>query len=482
MKTIAKNNISIFLMGSSLLLLGFFLLFWLKEVYEREVTVLKEKSSFIFINSIREAEMNYFKEVFIKTKSNWKTEEDSLAFAAISMDISAKKEARYSFFEGSDTLIASINPKLNVQINATKGPEIKHEKGGFLLWNSRLKSKRLPSDSLPIVHRDSATLEIIAQLVHDSPKSNDLPSNFRIVKIKDTLSHWSNLLSEPYTDLENGDQFAMKIEGFQPYILKQMLPQMLFSTLLFSITSLAFYFIYKSLKEQQLLTELKNDLISNISHELKTPIATVGVAIEALQNFDALKNPKRTKEYLNISKMELNRLSILIDKVLNTSLFERSKLSLKLETVDLKRLVENVLDSMKLQFENQQASVHFSINGNNFLLEGDKIHLTSIIFNLLDNALKYSKLKKEIYINLKNNSSEIELMVKDKGIGIPNEFKAKIFDKFFRVPSGNTHNVKGHGLGLSYVKSVVERHRGNIEVESEKEQGTVFRITLPKSA
>ena len=207
----------------------------------------------------------------------------------------------------------------------------------------------------------------------------------------------------------------------------------------------------------------------------------MGVAIEALQNFDALQDPPRAKEYLDISRSELGRLSLLVDKVLRMSQFEKATPELKLETLDLEDLLREVLASMKLQFEKSRAEVVFEPRGKNFLLEGDRLHLASVIYNLLDNALKYSSGKPVISIGLDQLNGQIYLRVKDNGVGIPPEFQKKVFEKFFRVPTGEVHNVKGHGLGLSYVASVVQKHRGSIEVENNLPQGAVFKITLPQT-
>jgi two-component system phosphate regulon sensor histidine kinase PhoR len=163
------------------------------------------------------------------------------------------------------------------------------------------------------------------------------------------------------------------------------------------------------------------------------------------------------------------------------SQFEKTEPELKIETLDLKELVGEILNSMKLQFEKFRAQVNFETSNGNFFIEGDRIHLTSVIYNLLDNALKYSPLTPKIQVILNQFDDQISMSVKDSGIGISNEFKEKIFEKFFRVPTGDTHNVKGHGLGLSYVASVVEKHHGTIEVESDLGHGTQFIVNLPKT-
>jgi two-component system phosphate regulon sensor histidine kinase PhoR len=293
-------------------------------------------------------------------------------------------------------------------------------------------------------------------------------------------------------DLENANEvtlgfrktmiYRVDIENKTGFILRKMTSQIIVSVLLVGLTVLSFVLLLRSLVQQRKLTRIKNDFISNITHELKTPIATVSVAIEALRNFDALQDPQRTKEYLAISSNELQRLSFLVDKVLKLSMFEKQQIELKEEQVDLSQLVNEVVTSMKLQFEKYKAQVSVQLHGRDFTIHADRLHITSVLFNLLDNALKYSKDVPSIRVGLKEHENEVELQVTDNGIGIPAEYRKKIFDKFFRIPAGNTHNVKGYGLGLSYVAYVVQRHYGSIEVESQPGIGSRFIVKLPSTA
>lgn len=276
--------------------------------------------------------------------------------------------------------------------------------------------------------------------------------------------------------------FTLELQNTIPYVLKKLTPQILVSAFLVGITIFSFVLMYRNLRRQRRLTRIKNDFISNITHELKTPIATVSVAIEALRNFNALHDPKRTEEYLSISASELQRLSLLVDKVLKLSMFEKQQIELNGEPFDLKELVEEVVASMRLQFEKYRAHVNIQANGNDFMIEADRMHITSVIFNLLDNALKYSKTHPAIQIELTSLPNTIEMSVTDNGIGISAEYQQKIFDKFFRVPTGDTHNVKGYGLGLSYVAYILDRHKGMIDVESQPGIGTRFITKLPKPA
>jgi len=263
------------------------------------------------------------------------------------------------------------------------------------------------------------------------------------------------------------------------YLLKRISIPILFSVFLVAFTFLSFSLLYRNLLRQRRLADIKNEFISNITHELKTPIATVSVAIEALRSFNASIDPQRTKEYLDISANELQRLSLLVDKVLKLSMFEKKEIELRYEPLDMKALVEEVVTSMRLQFEKKAAIVNVYTEGDT-MLEGDRLHLVSVIFNLLDNALKYSSDKPEIELSVKGAGNKVLLTISDSGIGIPTEYHNRIFEKFFRVPTGNLHNAKGYGLGLSYVHHVIKKHEGMIRVESAEGQGSKFYITLPK--
>lgn len=274
--------------------------------------------------------------------------------------------------------------------------------------------------------------------------------------------------------------FKTHFSNLGSIIFKRIAPQLLFSVFLTALTGLSFWMLYRNIKSQQRLAELKNDFIGNMTHELKTPVTTVGVALEALKNFNGLENPQLTQEYLAIAQNELNRLSILTDKILKTSIFENGGVQFESENLDLEKIVEQTVQSLKLVFEKAKATVEIKKEGTYFNLKGGAVHITNVVYNLLDNALKYSKENPAIVVSLKENSREVTLSVQDNGVGIPAEFKKRIFEKFFRVPTGDIHTVKGYGLGLSYVDAVVWAHNGAIEIESELGKGSCFIIRFKR--
>jgi two-component system, OmpR family, phosphate regulon sensor histidine kinase PhoR len=277
-------------------------------------------------------------------------------------------------------------------------------------------------------------------------------------------------------------RYAVSFTGIEGLLLKEITPQILFSVFLTLLTVASFYIMYKNQRAQQRLMQIKNDFISNVTHELKTPVATVSVALEALKNFHALDNPTRTAEYLEIAQSELNRLTLMTDKILKTAVYEDRGVELKTEMIDLDALVQQVLSSMKLVFEKRKTQLSYQKEGTDFTFDGSLAHLTNVLYNLIDNALKYSGEGALIGISLASRSKKLVLSVQDNGIGIAPEYHKKIFEKFFRVPAGDVHNIKGYGLGLSYVAHVVKSHRGEIVVDSAPGKGSCFVITLPVTA
>ncbi|MCS7017867.1 MAG: ATP-binding protein [Bernardetiaceae bacterium] len=294
-----------------------------------------------------------------------------------------------------------------------------------------------------------------------------------------------NELQEPHIIRERvfilpGWGYQAQIEGFMWNVWQQMTPLILFSVFLTTVTVMAFALMYRSMRQQQRLSELKNDFIGNVTHELKTPVATVSVAIEALNNFNVLQNRSLTAEYLDICKTELRRLSLMIDQIMKIAVIEQKGIHVENTTVDLQQTVQQVIASMRPQLEHFNVHIQLHTEGESWQVHGDSTHLTNIVFNLLENAIKYSPQNPHIKVQLIEKQDNIVLSVQDNGVGIAPEYHKKIFDKFFRVPTGNVHNVKGYGLGLSYVANVVKSHGGTITLQSEPNKGSTFYVTLPK--
>ena len=263
-------------------------------------------------------------------------------------------------------------------------------------------------------------------------------------------------------------------------ILLQKTWIVLFSSLLLIVIILAcFAYALHIIFDQKKVSEIKNDFVNNMTHELKTPISTVSLALEALVNFDVRSDEERTLKYLDISRKEIRRLSTMVEKVLNTARYERGEIDLKKEHHSINSLIENVVETMSMQVLKKNGTLDFVLHASSDTIFADKIHINNLLYNLIDNSNKYFTETPQITICTENYEKGVVVIVSDRGIGISKDELRRVFDKFYRVPTGNLHNVKGYGLGLSYVKDIVEMHGGKLEVHSEVNMGTTFTVYLP---
>ncbi|OFY47836.1 MAG: hypothetical protein A2W85_13635 [Bacteroidetes bacterium GWF2_41_31] len=275
------------------------------------------------------------------------------------------------------------------------------------------------------------------------------------------------------------NKYLATIRHYHVYLLKAIIPQLTFAIILLLITTLAFRMAYINLKNQRKLIALKNDFISNITHELKTPVSTVKVALEALLDFDMKKDPTRTKEYLEMAHSEINRLDLLVNQVLNNSALEEGRPFITIERVNLTNLIKEVLFSMQTRFDQANAEVRLEANEEEILINADKFHVHGVLVNLIDNSLKYCTKKPEISIQIQHENRETLVVLEDNGMGIPDEYLDKVFEKFFRVPTANLHNAKGYGLGLNYAALVMQQHQGRIGVKNLDRGGCQFTLIFP---
>ncbi|AHM60790.1 two-component system, OmpR family, phosphate regulon sensor histidine kinase PhoR [Flammeovirgaceae bacterium 311] len=266
------------------------------------------------------------------------------------------------------------------------------------------------------------------------------------------------------------------------YLLSRMSSTLASSALLMLIVMGCFAYAVQTILRQKKLSEIKNDFINNMTHELKTPIATISMACEALHDPDLNRQPGIQDRYLGIINQENRRLGQQVEKVLQIARLEKQKPVLKLETVAVHELIEGIADIYRLQLP-AEGSIKLQLDALDQTIQADRLHLTGILNNLLENAIKYSEGAPHIDVyttnTLLNDKAAIAITVADKGIGISRENQEKIFDKFYRVPTGNVHNVKGFGLGLAFVRYSTEAHGGQIKLQSKPEAGSRFTVTLP---
>ena len=263
------------------------------------------------------------------------------------------------------------------------------------------------------------------------------------------------------------------------YILKTMWLMLLASATIILVLSSSFYYTIATIFRQKKLSSIKNDFISNMTHEFKTPISTISLASEMLGDHSVSKTPEKVDRFVRMIRDETKRLSLLVESILQTAILDKGEFKLKKSSVDMHEVILNAIQNIQIQIDQKKGKVEVELNAQKSVIQADKVHITNIVFNLLDNAIKYSNEKLEIKIKTLNISDGILVYVQDSGMGISKENVRKVFDKFYRVPTGNVHNIKGFGLGLSYVKAIIEKHGGNISLESELGKGSTFKFSLP---
>jgi len=218
-----------------------------------------------------------------------------------------------------------------------------------------------------------------------------------------------------------------------------------------------------------------------MTHEFKTPLTNIALASKMIIKDPMIKKEERLKHYSEIIIEENEKLRLNVEQMLSMTALERGEIPLQKTELDLHQLIRDSIKCIALQIENKQGCLELKLEAKNFVVMGDETHLTNTTCNLIDNAMKYSKQKPELLIETFNSDHDIVILVSDKGIGIDKAYHEKVFEKFFRVPAGNIHNVKGFGLGLAYVKKIIDLHGGTIELQSEKDIGTTFTIKLPNA-
>lgn len=262
------------------------------------------------------------------------------------------------------------------------------------------------------------------------------------------------------------------------YIFKKMFLTLSISLLLILTVIYAFYYTINTIYKQKQLSEIKNDFINNMTHELKTPISTIQLACEALTDTD-MNSPESQGTFIEMIKDENSRLKGLVDTVLKTAILDKGQVKLKKEPINLLDVLHRVKDNFSLKITQLGGEINIENELPELIFEGDNQHMTNVFQNLIDNAIKYTAEIPKITISTMKTIDKYILTVTDNGIGISKENLDKIFEKLYRVPTGDLHNVKGFGLGLNYVKSILELHGGNINVKSTKDKGSSFIITLP---
>ncbi len=263
------------------------------------------------------------------------------------------------------------------------------------------------------------------------------------------------------------------------YLLKSMWLMLALSGLFTTFIIVAFGYTINQMQKQKKISQIKSDFINNMTHEFKTPIATINLAVDALSNPKVKLDQNRIDHYRKIIREENNRMHGQVEKVLQLALLDKQELEIRKNEIDINELIEHSISHIYLQLEAKGAVVKTDLDAKRHVVSGDEIHLGNVMVNMIDNALKYAKEAPQIFIKTKEVEDRIVITIQDNGMGMTKDVQRKVFDRFYRQAGGNIHDVKGHGLGLSYVKEIIEMHNGAINVDSTLNVGTTFTIELP---
>ena len=290
------------------------------------------------------------------------------------------------------------------------------------------------------------------------------------------------ILPEAATDLEGfltNEHLFIIIPDFKSQVWQSLTWMIIFSALFTIIIIAAFYITVRTMLNQKKMSEIKSDFINNMTHEFKTPLATISLAVDALKNEKVMNDKTKWQYFNNIIKDENKRMNKHVETILQAALMEKQEFRLNLLPLHIHEVLPRIVDNFQLQLNEKNGTVEFLLNATNDVIHVDEVHFTNILSNLIDNAIKYSKENLVIKLTTHRTPKYFIIQIHDNGIGMSKETVKRVFEKFYRAHTGNLHNVKGFGLGMSYVKSVIDAHKGRIRVESTLGKGSTFTIEIP---
>jgi two-component system phosphate regulon sensor histidine kinase PhoR len=402
-----------------------------------------------------------------------------------------------------------LKEKLSMIIQEV-GEELVNQRSATFQMPGKMPGMKFPSDSYDIYKQFSVTnrftvFEIKEKLQREFLKQNLKDTKFEFAVASDNVFGHYELKSPQFINLAMDTIHNLKVwyplvasggsllESLAPEeVLVIVVPQiksyvfqslgwMIAGAIIFTLIIItAFYLTFGTLLRQKKLSEMKTDFINNMTHELKTPLATISLAVDALKNEKVLSNPEKLGYFTGMIKDENKRMNKHVETILQAAQMDRKEIQLNLKDVHVHEIIKHVLGNLELQLQEKNGKIDLQLNATNDLMEADEVHFTNLINNLLDNAVKYSK-EEGVYIKISTRTvgKNIRMVVEDDGIGMSKETQARVFEKFYRAHTGNVHNVKGFGLGLSYVKTITEAHDGKIKVESVLGKGSTFTVDFP---
>jgi two-component system phosphate regulon sensor histidine kinase PhoR len=359
-------------------------------------------------------------------------------------------------------------------------------------------------DAKPLAER--IRLDVMSQTLHEELSGRGLNSPYQygvyaktsnsyvianghyvVVDNSPQITHGGaeTLYNSPYRvslfqqDLESPGYLSIYFPNRTTLLLGSVWKALVLSVLFTGVILFCFWYTIQVIYRQKKLSEMKTDFINNMTHEFKTPIATISLAADSIGSPMVVQNPDKIKRFVDIIRQENRRMNSQVERVLQMALIDKKDFQLRLADVNVHDLIQQAVDNFSLQVERREGHLTSDLQAQNPVIQGDSTHIASIIHNLLDNANKYSPEKPDITVRTRNVPMGLEIAVQDRGVGISKDARKHIFDKFYRVPTGNIHDVKGFGLGLSYVKAIITAHKGLVDVKSEPGKGSSFVLTFP---
>jgi two-component system phosphate regulon sensor histidine kinase PhoR len=461
-----------------------------KEILKKEFQNLLDSQESVMIKDtfiIQNGQIQKY--LIIKGKSS-----DSLSGISAEHRVFARdvKELRELFNRESGMLPDNDSASVSVQLDQRVMQQIFRKSkyiSDMMIQAFRDNVYDEPSERIDIVFLDS----IIAHEI----KQDELPSDFEFLIVKEdgspirykhpTSNYKVNLDTTkvahinlfPGNFLDEQLNIYIDFPTKKSFVVKEIFGMLTISLGLVILIIVALSFMFRTIITQKKLSEMRNDFINNMTHEFKTPISTISLACEAMGDKEMMGGDwTHSATFVKMIDDENKRLGVLVERILQTAILDRGELKMKFETINLTELVKEVCEHAIFRLQSVNGELNENIADENIFIVGDRMHTTSVVSNLIDNAIKYSKENPSILVSLKKEGARATLSIKDHGIGISKEHISKIFDKLYRIPTGNLHNVKGFGLGLSYVKSIVELNGWNIEVKSKPNEGSEFTLII----
>lgn len=365
------------------------------------------------------------------------------------------RKRAYEFRNMSDQMISEV-------YQWEKTMEINNNEVAFALQNAFMYSRIETPFEFAIIKNGKVEVGSFKK----SDKSDFLKSNYMVRLFPDNIIGQNLVLSVIFPARTN------YVLGSMAWLLGGSL---LFSLIILATFALSLYFIIR----QKKISEMKSDFLNNMTHEFKTPIATISLAADTITNPKVIKDESSIRHFIGMIKKENNRMNKKVETILQIASLDKKEIDFKFENISLHSIIERVVETIEIQVHQRNGKITLNLNAEEPVIYGDSEHLTNLVNNLLDNAIKYSPETPDITVETRNNDSGILLSVEDKGIGMSKSVQSKIFERFYRQTSGNVHDVKGFGLGLNYVRAIIDAHKGSVTVNSEPGKGSRFEIFLP---